>query len=106
MLLASRSMAQLVVGASLQQISLRDGWKAKDIIDWLVENNEPIPAHTKPLTVKADGVLLNPSQRLPKDAMTIEVVETFDEEVTTKGDSGPETVSQPELSSDSGDNKR
>lgn len=82
----------------LESVSVPSGTKVND---FLADRND-LPEHTKALTLKADGVVLGPRSTIPKDALTLELIEVHDPEVVND-DNASETVQSPSVSEPSSD---
>jgi hypothetical protein len=71
-------MANLITGTTVTEVKNPNG-----TVSAFIKDLETVPAHTNALTLKADGVLLKPSQQIPKDTNTLEIVETYDTDVVS-----------------------
>lgn len=90
-------MTLFINGANGETVNIKDGVTVSEFLKTL----DILPNHTKPLTLKSDGVVLGTNAKIPKDVMTLEVIERHDPDVVsdTEGDVvAPETVSPSPVS--------
>lgn len=77
----------LIIGANAQQYNVHKDATVSDVLKSL-EDLGDLPSHSKPLTLKADGVVLGSRAKLPQDVLTLELIEQHDPAVvgSTEGD--------------------
>lgn len=84
-------MTLFINGANGETVNIKDGVTVSEFL----KDKDNLPEHTKALTLKSDGVVLGTNAKIPKDSMTLEVIERHDPEVVsdTEGDDvAPEAV--------------
>lgn len=82
-------MALLIVGINAETVDVTNA----PTVSSFVKDYDDRVIHTLALTLKADGVVLTPRQSVPKDVVTLELIEVHDPDVV--GDTANDVVATP-----------